>query len=199
MSRATKRRVSSMTVGSHGPVKGHTPNATEPNAAVAGFLQGVSDLVFRAGARGTELRRVDVASRTFEFCHTAANEVRREVLSGGRVVPENDAERAEWHWTPDAGSPGWAHLAWLVQDLASMPTFREYGPEGGPELVGLQVPGPEYVDVLVAHRGCRWRVRIELQGRKEPLEFPGMAIGELFGEGRHRELATEDEPDLVVD
>jgi hypothetical protein len=188
-------------VGSYGPLEGREPDTRERDArdeAVAQFLQGVSDLVFHAGTRGIELRRVDVASRTFEFCDTAA-EGGGEVLSGGRAVPENDAERAEWHWVPEAGSPGWAHLAWLVRDLAFLPSFREYGPEGGPELVGLRVPGRAYADVLVAHRGGRWRVRIELEGREEPLEFPGMAIGELFGEGRHRELVTGDEPDLVVD
>ncbi|MEU9111076.1 hypothetical protein AB0D04_04550 [Streptomyces sp. NPDC048483] len=189
-----------MTMGTYGPLVGREPDTRERDVRdeeVAGFLQRVSDLAFRAGPRGIELRRVDIGSRTFEFCDTAA-EGDGEVLSEGQAVPANDAERAEWHWVPEADSPGWAHLARLVQDLAFLSSFREYGPEGGPQLEGLRIPGREYADVLVAHRGGRWRVRIELEGREEPLEFPGMAIGELFGEGKHRELVTQNEPDLVV-
>ncbi|WP_326797806.1 hypothetical protein OG946_22305 [Streptomyces sp. NBC_01808] len=54
-------------------------------------------------------------------------------------------------------------------------------------------------------RTCSWsiagssgRVRVALQGRTEPIGFPGMVIGELFGEGGHRRLAVAGEPDLVA-
>ncbi|MFG2212160.1 hypothetical protein [Streptomyces sp. NPDC048638] len=64
-------------------------------------------------------------------------------------------------------------------------------------LRGLNAPSREWADVLVEHRGRQWWVRVALEGRAEPIGFPGMVIGELFGEGEHRKMAVEGEPDLV--
>ncbi|MGW7081475.1 hypothetical protein [Streptomyces sp. NPDC054866] len=50
----------------------------------------------------------------------------------------------------------------------------------------MDSPTREWADVLVDHKGERWRVRVVLEGRSEPLEYPGMMIGELFGAGEHR-------------
>ncbi|MET7381511.1 hypothetical protein ABZT08_22280 [Streptomyces sp. NPDC005526] len=197
--RGKRRRTRTVTVGSYESPSANGPSE-RPSAddATAAFLLSVSDLVFRAGTQGIELRRMDVSTRTFEFCDTQTSR-RRGATSDGRAIPTEETERAGRYWMPDAASPGWAHLAWLIQDLASLPTHRDYGPEGGPELVGLQAYGPDWVDVLLEHRDGRWRVRIRLEGRDEPLRFPAMALGELFGEGGHRHDAEPDEPDLIRD
>ncbi|MFI0778089.1 hypothetical protein [Streptomyces sp. NPDC021212] len=110
-----------------------------------------------------------------------------------RQAPEPDARGvvATAGGAPTASSPAWAHLAWLLWELPFVQAFREYGREGGPTLCGVEVPSRRWADVLAEHRGERWRVRVALEGRTEPIEFPGMVIGELFGEGRHRTLAVE--------
>ncbi|MFJ6786196.1 hypothetical protein [Streptomyces angustmyceticus] len=164
--------------------------------AAAGFLAKVSDLAFKGGPLGIELTRLDIAGRTFAFREVREADSRTLASSAG-AVPTDDTERGEMCWMPEPGSPAWAHLAWLVRELPFLHTFREYGPEGGPELRGVEAPSREWADVLVEHRGQQWRVRVTLEGRTEPIEFPGMVIGELFGEGGHRKLLVEGEPGLV--
>ncbi|WP_159030111.1 hypothetical protein [Kitasatospora albolonga] len=164
--------------------------------AVAGFLQNVSDMVFKGGPLGIELTHLDVVGRTFTFRQVPKADPRPLVSVAG-AVPADDAERSALLWMPEPPSPAWAHLAWLVRELPLLHAFREYGPEGGPELRGVRVPSPEWAEVLVEHRGDAWRVRVALDGRSEPIEFPGMVIGELFGEGDHRKWLVEGEPKLV--
>ncbi|WP_327706781.1 hypothetical protein OG530_38885 [Streptomyces decoyicus] len=164
--------------------------------AAAEFLEKVSDLVFKGGPLGIELMRLDIAGRTFAFREVREADPRALVSAAG-VVPTEDTERSEMCWMPEPPSPAWAHLAWLVRELPFLHTFRGYGPEGGPELRGVEAPSREWADVRVEHRGQQWRVRVTLEGRTEPIEFPGMVIGELFGEGEHRKMVVEGEPDLV--
>ncbi|MFF0723619.1 hypothetical protein [Streptomyces sp. NPDC004134] len=164
---------------------------------VAVFFQQVSDMAFKGGPLGIELTRLDAVGQTFTF--RKAPEPDPLVLAGeAGAVPADDRERAGTEWAPLPASPAWAHLAWLLAELPAVQAFREYGPEGGPALRGVVVPSRRWADVLVEHRGEEWRVRVALQGRTEPIEFPGMAIGELFGEGRHRRLAVAGEPNLVA-
>ncbi|MGW1375025.1 hypothetical protein ACWD6P_12235 [Streptomyces sp. NPDC002446] len=185
---------------SYEPLEGRAADSGARDAAdqaAAGFLRSVSDLVFKGGPLGIELTHLDVADRTFTFREVPEADPRIPVTEAG-AVPADDAERDGLLWTPQPSSPAWAHLAWLVRELPFLHAFREYGPEGGPELRGVDAPSREWADVLVEHRGERWRVRVALEGRTEPIEFPGMVIGELFGEGGHRQLVVEEgAPDLV--
>jgi hypothetical protein len=164
--------------------------------AVAGFFQQVSDMAFKGGPLGLELTRLDAVSRTFTF-RQAHEPDPRALVSAAGAVPADDAERGEMLWAPQPSSPAWAHLAWLLRELPFVHTFRKYGPEGGPALCGVEAPSRQWADVLAEHQGELWRVRVALEGRTEPIEFPGMVIGELFGEGQHRELAVEGESNLV--
>ncbi|GAA0648621.1 hypothetical protein GCM10009535_28060 [Streptomyces thermocarboxydovorans] len=184
-----KRRRKPVTVGSFEPLGGSEPDKSLRDARdreVARFFQDVAGMVFRGGPRGMELTAMDVAARTFSFRHVGEPDSRALASEAGEV-PDDDTERSEVRRTPQPDSPAWAHLACLLQELPFVLSFREYGPEGGPSLVGVESPGREYADVLVEHGGKRWRVRVKLEGREEPLQFPGMAIGELFGEGGHRD------------
>jgi hypothetical protein len=157
------------------------------DAEVGAFLNHVAELAFEAGPKGLELRRVDVAARTCAFRQEREVDPRPPVrapgeASGGAVL---------------LGSPSWAHLAHLVGELPFLFSFREYGPEGGPELRGLDAPTREWADVLVEHRGEQWRVRVALEGRERPVEFPGMEIGELFGEGDYRRFLLDGTTDVL--
>ncbi|WP_154685998.1 hypothetical protein [Streptomyces himastatinicus] len=146
-----------------------------PEEAVSDFFQQVSDMVFQGGPLGRELTRLDAVGRSFTFHQAPEPDARAVVDTAGGA--------------PAASSPAWAHLAWLLRELPFVQAFREYGHEGGPTLCGVEVPSRQWAEVLTEHHGERWRVRVALEGRTEPIEFPGMVIGELFGEGRHRELA----------
>lgn len=165
--------------------------------AVSAFFQQVSDMAFKSGPLGIELTRVDAVSQTFAFRKVPEPDPRVPVGEAG-AVPADDRERAGTEWAPRPASPAWAHLAWLLAELPFVHAFREYGPEGGPALRGVVVPSREWADVLVEHHCEQWRVRVALRGRTEPIESPGMVIGELFGEGRHRRLAVAGEPNLVA-
>ncbi|MET9850127.1 hypothetical protein [Streptomyces ossamyceticus] len=172
------------------PEPGSSAAATERDrrdAEVGAFLNHVAELAFEAGPKGLELRSVDVASRMCAFRQEREVDPRPPVrapgeASGGAVL---------------LGSPSWAHLAHLVGELPFLFSFREYGPEGGPELRGVDAPTREWADVLVEHRGEPWRVRVALEGRERPVEFPGMEIGELFGEGDHRRFLLDGTTDVL--
>ncbi|SPF05344.1 hypothetical protein [Streptomyces sp. MA5143a] len=157
------------------------------DAEVGAFLNHVAELGFEAGPKGLELRSVDVAARTCAFRQEREVDPRPPVRApgeepGGAVL---------------LGSPSWAHLAHLVGELPFLFSFREYGPEGGPELCGVDAPTREWADVLVEHRGEQWRVRVALEGRERPVEFPGMEIGELFGEGDFRRFLLPGTTDVL--
>ncbi|QLH21635.1 hypothetical protein [Streptomyces sp. Rer75] len=158
-------------------------NQGQPDEAVSDLFQQVSDMVLTGGPLGRELTHLDAVGRSFTFRQAPEPDARAVVDTAGGV--------------PAASSPAWAHLAWLLRELPFVHAFREYGQEGGPTLRGVEAPSRRWADVLTEHHGERWRVRVALEGRTEPIEFPGMAIGELFGEGRHRTLAVEGEPHLV--
>ncbi|MFC7303356.1 hypothetical protein ACFQVC_03890 [Streptomyces monticola] len=186
-----KRRQKTFTVGSYVPLDDMTATPTPAqDATVGAFFQDVADLVFKGGPRGMELTAMDALSRTFSFRHLDTPDPRALVSEAGEV-PADDTGRAGVLWTPQPGSPAWAHLAWLLQELPFVAAFREYGPQGGPTLLGVESPGRSHAEVLVEHRGGRWRVRVDLEGRTEPLESPGMVIGELFGEGGHRDRVRD--------
>ncbi|MGH4031185.1 hypothetical protein ACQB60_19870 [Actinomycetota bacterium Odt1-20B] len=198
MGRGKGRSNGAFTVGSYEPLSGGgEPPSDAHDAGVGTFLQDVADMTFKGGPRGMELSALDVAARTFTFRHAGEPDPRALVTveGGGGVegveVPTEDRERGGIVWTPRPEAPGWAHLSFLLQELPFVATFREYGPEGGPVVLGVEAPGRAHADVLVEHRGEVWRVRVQLEGRSEPLEFPGMVIGELFGEGRHRALVRD--------
>jgi hypothetical protein len=61
----------------------------------------------------------------------------------------------------------------------------------------VDAPTREWADVLVEHRGEPWRVRVALEGRERPVEFPGMEIGELFGEGDYRRFLLDGTTDVL--
>lgn len=155
----------------------------EQDVAVSEFFQQVSDRVLTGGPLGRELTHLGAVDRSFTFRQAPEPDARAVVDTAGGA--------------PAAFSPAWAHLAWLLRELPFVHAFREYGHEGGPTLLGVEAPSRRWADVLTEHRGERWRVRVALEGRTEPIEFPGMVIGEVFGEGRHRTLAVEGQPHLV--
>ncbi|TGA94492.1 hypothetical protein [Streptomyces sp. MZ04] len=79
-------------------------------------------------------------------------------------------------------------MAWLVQELGiQLSFFREHGAR----LVEIDAPSTAWADVVVEHAGKRWRVRVRLERRDEPIEYPGMNLAEMFGEGRHLALAED--------
>ncbi|WP_189784509.1 hypothetical protein [Streptomyces capitiformicae] len=164
---------------------------------VAEFLTQVAEVAFEAGPKGLELRSVDVASRTCSFRHTGEPDPRPLVRAGDPSAPPPQETADEPSGVVLLGSPSWAHLAHLVAELPFLFSFRGYGPEGGPELCGVDAPTREWADVLVEHRGEHWRVRVELEGRERPIEFPGMEIGELFGEGGYEKYLVEGTTDLL--
>lgn len=177
------------------------------DAEVGAFLSRVAELAFEAGPKGLELRSVDVASRTCSFRQEREADPRPPVRApGGTFPPEPDEETTEEATAQPSepapgpvllGSPSWAHLAHLVGELPFLFSFRDYGPEGGPELHGVDAPTREWADVLVEHQGERWRVRVTLEGRERPIEFPGMEIGELFGEGDYRRFLLKGTTDVL--
>ncbi|TGB16093.1 hypothetical protein [Streptomyces sp. MZ04] len=177
---------------SYEPLGEPEPDTSEQDARdeqVARFLGEVSELAFEAGPRGLELRHVDLESSTCAFRHVPGPDPRVVVRADGGLPPEQ--AEAEPGGMPLPSSPPWAHLAWLVGELPFLHSFRGYGPQGGPELCGVDVPTREWAEVLVEHHGERWRVRVALEGRTEPIEFPGMVIGEMFGEGRFRQMLVQ--------
>ncbi|MEU4997315.1 hypothetical protein [Streptomyces sp. NPDC021622] len=192
MGRGKRRPHQTYTVGSYEPLGGNPPSGTDTaqDTATAALLQDVADMVFKGGPLGAELSQLDLETRTFTFRHLAEPDPRPLTGESGEV-PVDDHERAATGWTPQPGSPAWAHLAHLLEELPFIASFREYGPHGGPTVLGIESPTRQYADVLVEHKDTTWRVRVQLEGRQEPLEFPGMTIGELFGENRHHALLRE--------
>ncbi|WP_063734325.1 hypothetical protein [Streptomyces sp. RTd22] len=175
-------------VSSYQPAAGARDTRDPQAEALSAFFQQVSHMVFKGGPLGMELTRMDAVGRLFTFRQADEPDARAVVGAAG-AVPADDAERDGTLWAPQPSSPAWAHLAWLLRELPFVQAFREYGHEGGPTLCGVEAPSRRWAEVLTEHHGERWRVRVALEGRTEPIEFPGMVIGELFGEGRHRELA----------
>ncbi|MGW0731454.1 hypothetical protein [Streptomyces sp. NPDC002851] len=192
-------RRSTRYVFSYEPLDGAPePDTGEQDArdlAVSEFLHKTSDLIFHGGPRGIELARLDVTTREAVFREASRPDpIQPHWLTG---APPDDDERCEEHWPPQPPSPAWAHLAWLVHDLPLLFAFRDYGPEGGPELDGIDVPGRDYADVLVQHKGVQWRVRVQLEGRTDELDQTGMHIAETFGEGEYHRLADKHDPHLI--
>ncbi|PZH15343.1 hypothetical protein C1I97_08405 [Streptomyces sp. NTH33] len=152
----------------------------------------MASLAFRLGPEGMELQWVDLSSRRFTFGAPDRPESRLPFYAVG-PVPDDDVARADWDFMPLAPSPPWTHLVWLVQQLATQLDFLS---SHGVRLTEIAAPSRVWADVVVEHGGARWRARVPLERRRESIEYPGMVLGEMFAEGRHRGLA---EGDLISD
>ncbi|MGW7055567.1 hypothetical protein [Streptomyces sp. NPDC054887] len=60
----------------------------------------------------------------------------------------------------------------------------------------ITAPSRSWADVIVEHGGTQWRARVPLEGRHEPIEYPATTLAEMFGDGRHLQLA---EGELIPD
>lgn len=168
------------------------PQGEEAGSADSHFLLRVASLAFRLGPEGIELQQVDLADRRFTLSAPDHPDDRLPFSAIG-PVPDDDTERQGWDCTPLAPSPPWTHLAWLVQQLA---TQLDFFSSHGLRLTGITAPSRSWADVIVEHGGSRWQARVQLEGRREPIEYPGTTLGEMFGEGRHVRLA---EGNLIPD
>ncbi|MGW7056735.1 hypothetical protein [Streptomyces sp. NPDC054887] len=171
---------------------GGADQSEEGGGAEARFLLRVASLAFRLGPEGIELRQIDLTNRRFTLSAPDQPEDRIPFYAVG-PVPDDDGERQNWDYTPLAPSPPWTHLVWLVQQLA---TQLDFFSSHGARLTGITAPSRSWADVIVEHGGTQWRARVPLEGRHEPIEYPGMTLAEMFGEGRHLRLA---EGELIPD
>ncbi|WP_251096259.1 hypothetical protein [Streptomyces sp. Caat 7-52] len=151
----------------------------------ARFLLRVASLAFRLSPDGIELQQVDLAGHRFTFGTPDRPEDRLPFYTVG-PVSDDDVTRADCDFLPLAPSPPWTHLVWLVQQLAIQLDFLS---DHGVRLAEINAPSRSWADLMVEHGGARWRVRVPLDRRREPIENPGMVLGEMFAEGRHHELA----------
>ncbi|MFJ2113354.1 hypothetical protein ACIOEX_15960 [Streptomyces sp. NPDC087850] len=58
-------------------------------------------------------------------------------------------------------------------------------------VIGVDSPESEMCDVLLRDGDTEYRARIALARRKQPLDFPGTYLLELFTEGRRHQYLTE--------
>ncbi|MEV0323812.1 hypothetical protein ACIBKX_11240 [Streptomyces sp. NPDC050658] len=157
------------------------------------FLLAAARMILEGGPRGMELRSLDVASGTCVFAEVEVDP--RPVRWFGGVDPAGDVER--W-FEPQPGSPAWGHLGWLVKMLGHVGGWRDAGELGPPEVLGVEAADRAHADVLVAHAGRPWRVRVLLEGRGEPLGEVSMEMAEMFGEGDYERHQVKGEPGVIV-
>ncbi|MEU4686838.1 hypothetical protein [Streptomyces xinghaiensis] len=161
------------------------------------FLTHASEAAFELGLDRFRLSSLTIPSRQMVFMESDGPPEPPVYAEGEPPVPGREGRRVH-DWQPAADAPSWMNMAWLLDDLASWiaPMAEEHI-----TVTGLEAPTPEWCDVLVADGDTRLRVRIALAHRREPLDFPGMYLRDMFTEGRYRTYLApglaEDRP--VVD
>ncbi|MBT2510764.1 hypothetical protein J7I98_34075 [Streptomyces sp. ISL-98] len=148
------------------------------------FLTRASEAAFELGADGYRLSTVTIKSRHIAFTDTGIAPD-PPLYAEGEPPPVPGREgRREYDWQPATDAPAWMNMAWLLEDLAAwiVALANEHV-----TLVGAESPHPHWCDVLVRDGDTAYRVRIALAGRRDPLDFPGMYLRDLFAEGRHRD------------
>ncbi|NBE55921.1 hypothetical protein [Streptomyces boluensis] len=158
------------------------------------FLGRCAEAAFTLGLDGFLVSTLSVPARSITF-RASEQPAPPPVYEQGEPPVPGPAGRRTDDWQPAADAPLWMNTAWLLDDLAASITPLA---EDQVQALGLEAPpGADWCDLSVRDGDSLLRVRIQLAGRREPLEFPGMFLRELFTEGRYRDhLAAE--PDRGV-
>lgn len=179
------------TRASYGPLDGSAPESGAAGPAEgAAFVGRVAGIICDHGRAGLELRSLDLASMSVGY---------HQNLPDARVplFPYGDATDPAGlpGWAPAVCSPGWAHLAFLLWEVAP---FAD-NDAGGVALVQVQVAeGVRAADLLFSFAGRLWAIEVALEGRPDGLEDAGTRVAELFETGEHLRLVKEDRGGTVV-
>ncbi|GGX10414.1 hypothetical protein GCM10010297_35000 [Streptomyces malachitofuscus] len=146
------------------------------------FLTHASEVAFDLGCDRFRVTGLTVQSRQITFCEIdGASEP--PVYAEGEPPETGREGRRTYDWQPAAGAPSWMNMAWLLEDLAA---WVGQMAEDRITVIGLEAPEADWCDVLVLDGDSRYRVRIALANRRDPLDFPGIYLRDMFAEGRYR-------------
>ncbi|GAA2251695.1 hypothetical protein GCM10010232_44730 [Streptomyces amakusaensis] len=147
------------------------------------FLAHASEVAFDAGLDRFRVSSLTLGSRRLGLTEADGPPQPPVYRDGEPPVPGREGRRA-YDWQPAADAPSWMNMAWLLEDLA---VWVHQMADDRITVTGVEAPEPDWCDVLVLDGDSRYRARLRLAGRDEPLDFPGMYLRDLFAEGRWRD------------